>query len=129
MTKINDNLIASDRILGLLRANKFFGVTVIDDMDAVIPMVAWLLWVRAQDETGQVRIVKGPHYQLTTIKVSDAMQLQRGGFFRIDEGIIYATFSKDLDFDEAKEYKIDLNKGEIYVYPAFIDTVGFPFSK
>jgi hypothetical protein len=129
MTKINDNLIASDRILGLLHGDKHFGVTIIDDLDAVIPMIAWLLWVRAQDEAGQVRIVKGPHYQLTSIKVGDAKQLKRGGFFRIAGGIIYATFSKDLDFDETKQYKVDINRGEIYVYPAFIDTVGFPFSK
>ena len=129
MTKINYNLIASDRILELLNGDKHFGVTIVDDLDAVIPMIAWLLWVRAQDKTGEVRIVKGPHYQLTSIKVGDAMQLQRGGFFRIAGGIIYATFSKDLEFDETKEYKVDTNKGEIYVYPAFIDTVGFPFSK
>ena len=129
MTNINDNLAASDRILGLLHGDKHFGVTTVDDLDAIIPMIAWLLWVRARDETGQVRIVKGPHYQLTSIKVGDAMQLQSGGFFRIAGGVIYATFSKDLGFDETTEYKVDTNKGEIYVYPAFIDTVGFPFSK
>jgi len=129
MTKINDNLLVSDRVLELLHGDRHFGVKTIDDMNTIIPMIAWLLWVRAQDETGQVRIVKGPHYQLTSIKVGDAMQLQRGGFFRVSGGIVYATFSKDLEFDEKKEYKVDLNKGEIYVYPAFIDTVGFPLSK
>ena len=129
MTKINDNLLASDRMSGLIQSDKHFGVKIIDDMNAVIPMIAWLLWVRAQDETGTVRIVKGPHYQLTSIKVSDAMQLNRGAFFRIAGGIVYATFSKDLDFDETKKYTVDINKGEIYVYPSFIDAVGFPFSE
>jgi len=129
MTKINENLLASDRILGLVQGDKNFGLNSIDDLNAVVPMIAWLLWVRAQDETGKVRIVKGPHYQLTSIKVGDAMQLKRGAFFRIAGGIVFATFSKDLEFDESKEYAVDTNKGEIYVYPAFIDTVGFPFSK
>jgi hypothetical protein len=129
MTKINNNLLATDRILKRLKGDKQFGVETLDDLDAVIPMIAWLLWVRAQDVTGQIQIVKGPHYQLTSITVRDAMQLQRGRFFRIAAGIIYATLSKDLDFDETKEYKVDINDGEIYVYPAFIDTVGFPFPK
>ena len=129
MKKINENLFASDRMLVLLHGDGHFGASIIDDLDAVIPMIAWLLWVRARDDTGEVRIVKAPHYQLTSIRVGDAMQLERGNFFRIAGGIICATFSKDLEFDESKEYKVDINKGEIYIYPAFIDAVGFPFSK
>jgi hypothetical protein len=30
---------------------------------------------------------------------------------------------------KAKEYTADINNGEIYVYPAFIDGIGFPFPK
>jgi hypothetical protein len=48
----------------------------------------------------------------------------RSYFFRIANRLICLTFSKDLDFDENEKYKIDCNKGEIYVYPAFIDEVG-----
>jgi hypothetical protein len=129
MKKINENLLASNRMLVLLHGDKYFGATIIEDLDVVVPMIAWLLWVRARDDTGEVRIVKAPHYQLTSIRVREAMQLERGNFFRIAGRIICATFSKDLEFDAAKEYKVDINKGEIYVYPAFIDAVGFPFSK
>ena len=69
---MNVSAAASDRILGLVQGEKHFGVNRIDDLNAVVPMIAWLLWVRAQDETGKVRIVKGPHYQLTSIKVGDS---------------------------------------------------------
>ena len=129
MTEIYNNLVASDRILERFKGDKHFGVENLEDSDAVIPMIAWLLWVRAQDKNGQIKIIKGPHYQCTSVKIGAAMQLQRGRFFRIAGGIIYATFSKDLEFDESKEYKVDINNGEIYVYPAFIDSVGFPFPK
>ncbi len=129
MTEVYNNLISTDRILKQFRSCKHFGVENLDDSDATVPMIAWMLWVRAQDKTGQVTIIKGPHYQCTSVKIGDALALQRGRFFRIAEGIIYATFSKDLEFDETKEYKVDINNGEIYVYPAFIDSVGFPFPK
>lgn len=129
MSKIYNNLLATDRILKRLKGDKHFGLETLDDLDAIIPMIAWLLWVRAQDKNGLIQIVKGPHYQLTSIRAGDGVQLQRGRFFRIVGGIIFATLSKDLEFDETKEYKVDISNGEIYVYPTFIDTVAFPFPK
>ena len=129
MVEIYNNLIATDRILESSERDRNFGVETLNDLDAVIPRIAWMLWVRAQDNTGQIRIIKGPHYEYTSIKIGDAIQIETGRFFWIAGGIICATFSKDLEFDEAKEYKIDINNGEIYVYPAFIDSLGFPFPK
>jgi hypothetical protein len=130
MKEIYSNLLATDRMIKYLEADKNFRVENLDDLDAVIPMIAWLLWVRARDEkTGQIQFIKGPHYQCSSVKVCDAMRVQRGRFFRIAGRIIFATFSKELEFDETKEYKVDLNNGEIYVYPAFIDSLGFPFPK
>ena len=69
MTKIYNNLLATDRILKRLKGDKHFGLETLDDLDAIILMIAWLLCVRAQDKTGLIQIVKGPHYQLTSIKV------------------------------------------------------------
>jgi hypothetical protein len=43
MTKINNNLLATDRILKRLKGDAHFGVANLDDVDAVIPMIAWLL--------------------------------------------------------------------------------------
>jgi hypothetical protein len=127
MTKIDNNLTVTDRMLNKLGSDRYFGVDDLSDLDNIIPMIAWLLWVRAKDNSGEVRIVKGPHYQYTSVKIRDAMTVQRGRFFRIRSGVICATFSKDLEYDEAKEYTADINNGEIYVYPAFIDSIGFPF--
>jgi hypothetical protein len=130
MTKIYGNLLATDRMLKRLEADKFFSVKDLDDSEAVIPMITWLLWVRARGTTtGQIQIVKGPHYDYNSVKISDAIQIESGRFFLIAERIVFATFSKDLEFDEANKYTIDFNNGEIYVYPAFIDSLGFPFPK
>jgi len=129
MTEIYDNLLATERMLRRLEADKFFVVENLADSEAVIPMIAWLLWVRARDKTGQIQIVKGPHYEYNSVKISEAMQAPRGSFFRIAERIVFATFSKDLEFDKTNKYKVDINNGELYVYPAFIDSLGFPFLK
>jgi hypothetical protein len=129
MTKIYNNLTVTDRMLNKLGRDRYFGVDDLSDLDNIIPMIAWLLWVRAKDNSGEVRIVKGPHYQYTSVKIRDAMTVPRGRFFQIRSGVICATFSKDLEYDEAKEYTVDINNGEIYVYPAFIDSIGFPFPK
>jgi hypothetical protein len=40
----------------------------------------------ASELRGEVRIVKGPHYQYTSVKIRDAMTVQRGGFSRFDPG-------------------------------------------
>lgn len=129
VTEIYNNLIATDRMVKHLEADRHFSVENLDDLDAFIPMIAWWLWIRGRDESGQIRIIKGPHYECNSVKVGDAMQVQRGLFFRIAGRIVFATLSKDLEFNETKEYKVDISNGEIYVYPSFIDSVGFPFPK
>ena len=129
MTKIYSNLLATDRMLKRLEADKFFAVKDLEDSEAIIPMITWLLWIRARGKTGQIQIVKGPNYEYNSVKISDAIQIQSGRFFRIAKRLVFATFSKDLEFDETEEYKVDINSTEIYVYPAFIDDLGFPFPK
>ena len=119
-------------MLTRLEADKFFAVKDLEDSEATIPIITWLLWIRARGKTGQIQIVKGPHYDYNSVKISDAIQIQSGRFFRIAKRLVFATFSKDLEFDETdetKEYKVDINSTEIYVYPAFIDDLGFPFPK
>src|SRR5271156_4949877 len=108
MTEICNNLLATDRMLKRLEADKHFGVENLDDSEAVIPMIAWVLWVRARDKTGQIQIVKGPHYEYNSVKISDAIQAQRGRFFRVAGRIVFATFSKDLEFEDTGEFKIDI---------------------
>jgi hypothetical protein len=127
MTEIYSNLLATDRMLKRLEADKLFTVESLEYSEDVVPMIAWVLWIRAQDKTGEIHIVKGPHYEYNSVKISDAAQIQKGHFLRIAERIVFATFSKDLEFNEATKYKVDINHGEIYVYPAFIDSLGFPF--
>jgi hypothetical protein len=129
MTQIFSNLAMTGRMLSKLESDKNFGVDNIANIEPTIPMISWMLWGRAKDSSGEVRIVQGPRYEYTSIKIRDALQVQRARFFQIPGGIICATFSKDLEYDEAKKYKADINKGEIYVYPAFIDSMGFPFPK
>ena len=124
MTEIYTNLLATEKMLKYLETNKHFEVENIDDLDAIVPIFRWWLLARDRDKSGNVQIIKGPYYQCDSIKIRDAIQLPKGHLFRIAGRIIYATFSKDLDFDVTKEYKIDTNNGEIYVYPAIIDGVG-----
>src|SRR5580693_3833875 len=106
MTKICNNLTVTDRMLNKLTKDKYFCVDNLSDLDNIIPMIAWLLWVRAKDNTGEVRIVKGPHYQYTSVKIRGAMTVERGHFFQIRSRLICATFSKDLEYDQAKEYTV-----------------------
>ena len=125
MTEIYSNLLPTEKMLKCLEADKHFVVETLDDLDAVIPIFRWWLLARDRDKTGQVQIIKGPYYQCGWIKLGDAMELPKGHFFRVAGRIIHITFSKDLEFDETKEYKIDTNNGEVYVYPAVIDSVHF----
>jgi hypothetical protein len=124
VTDIYDNMLATDRMLNQLEADSNFRIETLEDPDAVIPIVAWRLWVRAPNDSGQMEIVKGPHYQKSFVKIGDAVKWPRSYIFRIARRLVCITFSKDLDFNENQKYKMDCNKGEIYVYPAFIDDVG-----
>ena len=124
MNDIYDNMLVTDRMLNLLEADPNFRIDTVDDPDAIIPIVAWRLWVRAPNDSGRMEIVKGPHYQKSFVKIGDASKWPRSYIFRIVNRLVCITFSKDLDFEENQKYKMDSNKGEIYVYPAFIDDVG-----
>jgi hypothetical protein len=121
---IYDNMLVTERMLNQLEADPNFRVETLDNQDAVIPIVAWRLWVRAPSESGKMEIVKGPHYDKSFVTISDALKRPRGYIFRIATRLVCVTFSKDLDFDTFSKYKMDTNKGELYVYPAFIDDVG-----
>jgi hypothetical protein len=124
VTEIYDNLIPTKRMLERLEADPYFQVENLNNPDAVIPIIFWCLWVRAPSENGKMEIIKGPHYQKSSLKIKDAIDSSGSYFFRIAGRVICATFSKDLDFNAKSQYKIDCNKGEIYVYPAFLDDVG-----
>jgi hypothetical protein len=124
VSDIYDNMLVTERMLNQLEADPNFRVETLDNHDAVIPIIAWRLWVRAPNESGKMEIAKGPHYDKSFITIADATKRPRGYIFRIAARLICVTFSKDLDFDANNKYKIDTNKGEIYVYPAFIDDVG-----
>ncbi len=124
MTDIYDNMLVTDRMLNQLEADPNFRIETLEDSDAVIPIVAWRLWVRAPNDSGQLEIVKGPHYQKSFVRIGDAIKWPTSYFFRIANRLVCITFSKDLDFNENQKYKMDCNKGEIFVYPAFIDDVG-----
>ncbi len=124
MTDIYDNMLVTDRMLNQLEADPNFRIETLEDSDAVIPIVAWRLWVRAPNNSGQLEIVKGPHYQKSFVRIGDAIKWPTSYFFRIANRLVCITFSKDLDFNENQKYKMDCNKGEIFVYPAFIDDVG-----
>jgi hypothetical protein len=124
MTDIYDNMLVTARMLTQLEADPNFRVESIDNPSALIPIISWRLWVRAPNESGKMEIVKGPHYDKSFATITDAIKRPRGYIFRIAKRLVCVTFPKDLDFDEHKKYKMDINKGEIYVYPAFIDDVG-----
>jgi len=123
MSDIYDNMIVTERMLNQLEADPNFRVETLYDPDAVIPIVSWRLWVRAPDRSGKMEIVKGPHYDKSFVTIADAVKRPRGYIFRIAKRLVCVTFSKDLDFDENNKYKMDTNKGEIYVYPAFVDDI------
>ena len=124
MSDIHENMVPTERMLRQLEADPNFNIENTDDPNAVIPIFAWRLWVRAPNQSGKMEIVKGPHYNKSFIKIGDATKWPRAYLFRISKRLICATFSRDLDFDETQKYKLDCNKGEIYAYPAFIDDVG-----
>jgi hypothetical protein len=123
MSDIYGNMIVTERMLNQLEADPNFRVETLDDPDAVIPIVSWRLWVRAPDRSGKMEIVKGPHYYKSFVTIADAVKRPRGYIFRIAKRLVCVTFSKDLDFDENNKYKMDTNKGEIHVYPAFVDDI------
>jgi hypothetical protein len=124
VTDIYENMLVTDRMLNQLEADPNFRIETLEDADTVIPIVAWRLWVRAPNDSGRMEIIKGPHYQKSFVRISDALKWPRSYIFRIANRLVCITFSKDLDFDKKQKYKMDSNKGEIYVYPAFIDDVG-----
>ena len=124
MTDIYENMLVTDRMLNQLEADPNFRIETLEDADTVIPIVAWRLWVRAPNDFRRMEIIKGPHYQKSFVRISDALKWPRSYIFRIANRLVCITFSKDLDFDKKQKYKMDSNKGEIYVYPAFIDDVG-----
>ena len=124
MTEIYDNMLVAARMLAQLEADPNFRVESLDNPSALIPIISWRLWVRAPNRSGKMEIVKGPHYDKSFVAITDAIKRPRGYIFRIAKRLVCVTFSKDLDFDENKKYKMDINKGEIYVYPAFIDDIG-----
>jgi hypothetical protein len=124
LSDIYDNLLVTERMLNQLEADPNFRVETLDNPGAVIPIVAWRLWARAPNESGKMEILKGPHYDKSFVTIAETTKRPRGYIFRIARRLICVTFSKDLDFDENKRYKMDTNKGEIYVYPAFIDDLG-----
>jgi len=124
MTETYSNVVASERMLTRLKLDPNFRVEELSDSSAVIPIVAWRLWVRATGKTGQMEIIKGPHYQYNDVSIADAVKSSRSRFFRIESHLVCIVFSKDIDFDPTQRYKIDLNYGEIFVCPAFIDEVG-----
>jgi hypothetical protein len=124
VSDIYENMLVTERMLNQLEADPNFRVEALDDPAAIIPIVSWRLWVRAPNESGKMEIVKGPHYDKSFVTIADAIKRPRGYIFRIATRLICVTFSKDLDFDANERFKMDTNKGEIYVYPAFIDSVG-----
>lgn len=124
MANIYDNMLVTDRMLDQLEADSNFRIETMEDPNSVIPIVAWRLWVRAPNDSGQMEIVKGPHYQKSFVQIKDAIKWPKSYIFRIASRLVCITFSKDLDFNKTDKYKMDCNKGEIYVYPAFIDDVG-----
>ena len=104
MTKIYSNLLATDRMLKRLEADKFFAVANLDDPEAIIrDGQLGVLWIRAQDKTGQIQIVKGPHYEYNSVKISDAIQTPKGRFFRDQPTKSFSQRSrKDFESDERK---------------------------
>ena len=100
MPDIYENMLVTDRMLKLLEADPNFQIETLEDADAVIPIVAWRLWVRASNNSGQLEIVKGPHYQKSFVRISDVVKWPRSYIFRIANRLVCMTFSKDLDFDE-----------------------------
>jgi hypothetical protein len=124
VTDIYDNILVTARMLRHLEADPNFRIDSLEDQDAVIPIVAWRLWVRVPNNSGQMEIVRGPHYEKSFVRISDAVKWPGSYILRIANRLVCMTFSKDLDFTQNLKYKMDCNKGEIYVYPAFIDDVG-----
>ena len=125
MLEIKSNLLATDRMLKYLETDQYFNVENSDDLGAIIPAFVWYLLLRTQGKSGQTEIVKGPHYQKTSVTISVAAAWPRSHLFRITGRIICVMFSRDLAFDDATEYKIDISNGEVYVYPSVIDSVKF----
>jgi hypothetical protein len=124
LTEIHDNLIATSRMRERLEADPYFQVENLNDLDARIPIILWVLCVRATDGSGKMQIIKGPHYLKTALKIRDAIDSDGARFFRIARRIICARFSEDLEFDAKSEYRMDCNKAEISVYPVLLDVGG-----
>lgn len=126
MTEIHDNLAPTKRMLERLEADPYFHIENLNDLDALIPAIFWVLRVLAPNETGEMEIIKGPHYLKSALKIGNAIDSSGSRFFRIAWRVICARLSEDLRFDAKSEYKIDCNKGEIYIYPASLDDIGPP---
>jgi hypothetical protein len=124
--KIYDNLAATPRMLKHLESNEHFRIENLDDLNAQIPLFVWCLLARARAKSGEIEIIKGPHYELSTIKIRDTENLSSTYLFRVSGRLICLTISKDLDFDPDNSYELDLSRAEFFVYPTIIDLVDMP---
>jgi hypothetical protein len=84
------------------------------------------LLTRARGKSGDIEIIKGPHYQQSFARIREVESWPTAYLFRIAGRIVCVTLSKDLEFDQSKLYEIDENKGEFFVYPKIIDEVDIP---
>jgi hypothetical protein len=75
---IYENMFVTDRMLDLLEADPNFRINTLQDPSAEIPMIAWRLWVRAPNNSGQLEIVKGPHYQRSFVRIDEAAKWPSG---------------------------------------------------
>jgi len=126
MLDIHDNLIATPRILSVLERDGHFHIENPDDLDAEIPYFAWALLARARGKTGEIEIIKGPHYQHSFVRIRDIQDKPRAYLFRIAGRLICVTFSKDWTFSPDTQFVLDESKGNFYVCPKFIDDVEMP---
>jgi hypothetical protein len=124
VTEIRENLTPTKRMLERLEADPYFQVENLNNPDALVPVIFWVLCVRAPNEAGKMELIKGPHYQKSALKMRDAIDSDGARFFRIARRLICATFSNDLGFDAKSQYRMDCNKVDIYPYPALLDDVG-----
>jgi hypothetical protein len=89
VTEIRENLTPTKRMLERLEADPYFQVENLNNPDALVPVIFWVLCVRAPNEAGKMELIKGPHYQKSALKIRDAIDSDGARFFRIEVTIYW----------------------------------------
>jgi len=118
--KIYDNVSLSERARQNLQQDQRFHAADLSKPETKLVFLGWMLFERRLNEVKKFEIVRGPHFVKGYILLSDVGRAKYAKIFRVGEGTVCITISRDIGFSKDKKYILEYNK-EFYFYPAELD--------